>query len=103
MKVLATLAARLAQQGFAGHSIGFEAGFAPLELPPALYSFLLPEEVLRHAEAARFSRAASCLSCYAKHSFAQKFLLILFFSKKRMYTGKSYRMMMESRSGPTET
>ncbi len=32
-KVLAALAARLAQQGFAGHLILFEAGFAPSSSP----------------------------------------------------------------------
>ena len=39
VKVLATLAARLAQQGFAGHSIGFEAGFAPSSSPPRCTAF----------------------------------------------------------------
>ena len=35
-KVPASRAARLAQQGFAGHSIGFEAGFAPSSSPCAV-------------------------------------------------------------------
>ena len=39
VKVPAARAARLARQGFAGHSISFEAGFAPSSSPTAPHSF----------------------------------------------------------------
>ena len=39
VKVPAVRAARLARQGFAGHSIGFEAGFAPSSSPCAAQLF----------------------------------------------------------------
>ena len=40
-QVLAALAARLARQGFAGHLIPFEAGFAPSSSPRAALFFRL--------------------------------------------------------------
>jgi len=39
-KILASLSARLATQGFAGHLIQFEAGFAPSSSPPAFLQLL---------------------------------------------------------------
>ena len=68
-KVLAALAARLATQGFAGHSISFEAGFAPSSSPFGSLFYIFsgastpsrarPFFSTLRAASASFSRAAS--------------------------------------------
>ena len=52
-KVPASRAARPAQQGFAGHLIGFEAGFAPSSSPYAVQLFTSGREFFDTLEASR--------------------------------------------------
>ena len=53
VKVPAARAARLARQGFAGHSISFEAGFAPSSSPTAPHSFSHLGTILWRTKTAR--------------------------------------------------